>query len=689
MSSSQHANDTLNLVTKKIDQLVKRSEKLKASDPAAKTLAHEIAATAFAQHGNAATLLAPLLLSCAAKIRDKSGVNGKLKALPDWGTISDEDPRIHTHPLFPKSVGYRHPQPLAPPAVLAELPMPLPPAPLTPAPIQPALAPSPMPPITIVVKANPLAPGIHTRGRCGHQQGRRTCCKESKDPFEEAARSTKVKSKEFITDDEHDEVLADKVIFVKSKTTAVPGTQPAIPEVVKSKATQPADSASEDDASAEDDPSMCLFSVQCKCCIKDNVPCMVILGKKNGEIWKCCHRCDEKKMKCIRPTTEEATILWAVAAKKKAKAANKKAPVNTWAASCIRVPSVDSASEDDASAEDDPSMCLFSVQCKCCIKDNVPCMVILGKKNGEIWKCCHRCDEKKMKCIRPTTEEATILWAVAAKKKAKAANKKTLSPLVDKSTDEDAEGEDVAEPGGFLFLDWDADSQLPEAGMPASNVDNDVNMDFDAQTAVPDLPVSDVLVDAPPNQAVQQPSNLDIIQTIQAMRQEFAGMLQNSGDHAKAINQAINTQVSDLAHNWEERFTAMEKKMREVKLHTVGNMVSIRHMANTMKAFTASGDVSAFQPPPGPSTQRHPFGQIPPSWITQLPPLADDGHLQDPSTSEVGKLFTTAWDESRGPGAGVAGESSASAVESSSPCTGLNAGSQLSSLPSGSSSPKD
>ncbi|KAG1842962.1 hypothetical protein F4604DRAFT_1938408 [Suillus subluteus] len=495
MSSSQHTNDTLNLVVKKIDWLVKRSEKLKASDPAAKTLAHEIAvtlATAFTQHGNAATSLAPLLLSCMAEIRDKSGANGKLKALPNWGTISDNDPWIRTHPLFPKSVGKA---------------------------VEPA------------------------------SKKARTClkkCEASKAPQAKSrARSTKVKSKEFITDDECDEVPADKVIFVKSKTTAMPGTQTAIPEVAKSKGTQ------------------------CKRCIKDNIPCTVVLGKKKGKIWKCCRNCDEKKMKCIRLTPEEASIFQAVVAEKKAKAANKKSrtpaprtqsrvPVNTRATSRVRLPSVS----------------------------------------------------------------------------------RTLSPLVDKSTDEDAEGEDVAEPA-----------------------DNDINMDFDTQTAAPDLPVSD---------------------SIQAMCQEFAGMLQNSGDHSEAINRTINTRVNDLAHNWEERFAAMKKKMQEVELHMARNMVSIVHMANAMKAFTPLGDVSAFQPPPGPSTQGHPFGQIP-----QLPPLADDGHLHDPSASEVQKLFTTAWDESRGPGAGVAEESSASAVESSGSRTGLSAGSQLSSLPSGRSSPKD
>ncbi|KAG1839348.1 hypothetical protein F4604DRAFT_1691286 [Suillus subluteus] len=308
------------------------------------------------------------------------------------------------------------------------------------------------------------------------------------------ARSTKPKSKEFISDDEHNEVPADKVIFVKSKTTAVPSTQPAIP-VAKFKDTKPADSASEDDALDEDTSSVCLFSVQCQRCIKDDVPCAVVLSKKIGKIRKCYRHCNEKKMK-------------------------------------------------------------------------------------------------------------------------------TLSPLVDKSINEDAEGEDITKPA-----------------TPTPNVDNDVNMDFDTQKAMPNL-----LGDAPANPAVQQPSNLDIIQMIQAMHQEFIGMLQNSGDRSEALNQMINTRVNDLAHNWEERFATMEKKMWEVKLHMAGNMVSIGHMANAMKAFITSGDISAFQPTPG-----HLFGQIPPSWIPQLPPPADDGHPLDPSASEVGKLFTTAWDVSRGP----------------------------------------
>ncbi|KAG1854641.1 hypothetical protein F4604DRAFT_1932704 [Suillus subluteus] len=330
MSSAQQANDALNLVGEKINWLVKRSEKLKASDPAAKTLAHEIAMTLASQ------------LSFA-EIRDKSSTNGKLKALPDWGSISDNNPQIRTHPLFPKSVGYWCPQPLTPPAVLAELPAPLPPAP-----VKPTHAPSPVPPITIIPKAKLFVPGngnYNGHGKPAPKKARTHLKKQEESRAPQAksrAHFTKPKSKEFISDDEHDEVPADK-----SKTTAVPGTQPTIP-VAKSKDTKPTDSASEDDALDEDASSVHLFGIQCQRCIKDDIPCAVVLSKKMGEIRKCCRRCDEKKTKCICPTPEEVSILRAATAEKKAKAATKKAqtpaprtqsmvPVNTRAASCYEL----------------------------------------------------------------------------------------------------------------------------------------------------------------------------------------------------------------------------------------------------------------------------------------------------------------------------------------------------------------
>ncbi|KAG1834634.1 hypothetical protein DFJ58DRAFT_735767 [Suillus subalutaceus] len=89
------------------------------------------------------------------------------------------------------------------------------------------------------------------------------------------------RSKEFISDDEDDEVPADQVIYVKSKVKTRPSTQPTIPQIEKPDATESLDSSTED---ATAWPSVRIFGMQCERCIKDDIPCAVILGKKMGEL---------------------------------------------------------------------------------------------------------------------------------------------------------------------------------------------------------------------------------------------------------------------------------------------------------------------------------------------------------------------------------------------------------------------
>ncbi|KAG2108217.1 uncharacterized protein F5147DRAFT_652941 [Suillus discolor] len=111
ISSAENANKALNLAAEKILQLVKWLQKMPEDTLALKKMVHEITitlATTFAQHGNATTLLVPILLSCTAKIQDKSAPNGRLRTLPDWSVISDDDQQIQGHPLYGKTLGYRH-----------------------------------------------------------------------------------------------------------------------------------------------------------------------------------------------------------------------------------------------------------------------------------------------------------------------------------------------------------------------------------------------------------------------------------------------------------------------------------------------------------------------------------------------------------------------------------------------------
>jgi hypothetical protein len=64
--------------------------------------------------------------------------------------------------------------------------------------------------------------------------------------------------------------------------------------------------------------------------------------------------------------------------------------------------------EDDASGS---TKHLFGIQCKQCIKDDVLCIVMLGKKLGEVRKCCRHCEVKKTKYVHLTEEEAAALLA--------------------------------------------------------------------------------------------------------------------------------------------------------------------------------------------------------------------------------------------------------------------------------------
>ncbi|KAG1751735.1 hypothetical protein EDB19DRAFT_1824646 [Suillus lakei] len=306
MSSAQDANIVFNLVHNKISHLITRWAKLKEGDPAAKSLSRNIATTALSLHGNAMTSFTPMLLSCTAKIQDKSGPNGRLKGVPDWSSVSDDDPLIQGHPLFHKTVGYAYPAsaqtpPAASTTAPAVAPSPCPPMPAASMPeVTPTFSqlssPTPSPPPSPVIKHKLFVPGMKHKAltpslkpepkpklevidvpeplpkkhkMAGH-------AREASRAPTNGCKSVKAKSKEFVGDDA-DSNLQDKVIYVQKSAYSTSG----------------------------DPHPVHLFAVQCERCIKDDTPCTVILAKKTGKIQKCCLNCDIKKTKCARPSTEE------------------------------------------------------------------------------------------------------------------------------------------------------------------------------------------------------------------------------------------------------------------------------------------------------------------------------------------------------------------------------------------------
>ncbi|KAG2756753.1 hypothetical protein P692DRAFT_20868400 [Suillus brevipes Sb2] len=523
MSSSTRSNAEFALVTDKVCRLMTRSNKLKVGDPVAKTLAHEIAmalTTTFAQHGNAATSFSPLLLSCMAELRDKMGPNSRLAALPDWNTISDCDPWITSHPLFPKTVGYAQPTLAIPPPAA-----PRPPSPLTPTPATPATpTPTPAPAVTWV-PGKLFAWGI---AKCSapmpDDDDDKVVKVEEPAPKKQKTRPSQATSRAHpkwaksaaIVIHDYEEPPADWVVFVKNKTNAGPREKPPAPEVVN------------DDAPEGDDSEGTehLFGIQCEWCIRDDVPCAVILGKKLGEVRKCCRNCDEKKMKCVRPTPEQAEVLRAAVALKKSKAANRKTQAvkrtSSQARSTRAHPPSPALSNQDAEGEDDAA------------EEQLP--------------------------LAPAAQQVVDVDVPAAEQ---------------------------------------IDVDVPEIVSTSSNhVDNDINNE-------PPLPASpahalrDDITEEPP--ILASPTHM-LRETINMMHQEFAGMWQASSDHTEVIRREVNSRVDDIEDRLTAQIAAMEKKMRAVDLDTAQNAIQIGHMANALRIMTQPVGISAIGPIAGPST---------------------------------------------------------------------------------------
>ncbi|KAG0707136.1 hypothetical protein DFH29DRAFT_871730, partial [Suillus ampliporus] len=86
----------------------------------------------------------------------------------------------------------------------------------------------------------------------------------------------------------------------------------------------------------------------------------------------------------------------------------------------------------------------------------------------------------------------------------------------------------------------------------------------------------------------------------------------------------------------------------------------------------------------------HPYGQIPGSWVLKLPSVLDASQpIGTTTVSTVGRQWTTFWDVSKGPELAGHGDTFASMVQPSGIPICLSESSQLSSLPSAASSPKD
>ncbi|KAG2047804.1 hypothetical protein BDR06DRAFT_1013536 [Suillus hirtellus] len=579
MSSSDEANKALNLVTETICQLITRFDKLQVGDPAAKTLTHDIAvtlSTAFTQHGRMATVIPLILLSCTAKIWDKSGPDQKLKALPDWSTISDDNNRIQSHPLFPKILGYRPTNPLVmPPTHPTSLP--------SEATHQGAARAAPSLKMDAVAKKyNLVIPGNKHKApepeidspppKDTQLPVMRLPRKASRAPPQEKSRPCKrVKSKKFVSDDE-DKVLEDKVIYVKQKSQREQAIQPA---------SGPSTAVTPTVAPPTHQPPN-----QCEQCIRDDIACIIPPTKRVGDVRRSCRNCIERKTKCIRLTIDDADLLRGHMALKKAKAATAA--------------------------------------------------------------------NRKTKSRGPLSVRATRATSLAHVP----SPIKEVAPTTDDSADEDADGEDEPEPTPTASTSEVAGpnasnkklgdgSQEPEHSVTGDpgHVNNDIDMEISTENTLPaplPIPTSPKKTNS---MALQQPSLLDILWTIEALGKKFEGMVMTTTHASEALHQEMDGRVTALEEEWNQWFATMEAKIQEVEMKNHGNAVSIGHMANSFKMFSHTGKLGSFNHSTGPSGRSHPFGQLPATWM----PGTMDASNHDQSVSSAGMKYTTAWDLSQGP----------------------------------------
>ncbi|KAG1787887.1 uncharacterized protein HD556DRAFT_1312465 [Suillus plorans] len=108
------ANDALNVTLAVVQSLMKRFIKVKEGDPEALRLSDKIArhmAKDLKLYSGNATSFSPQLLSFATVVRQHSK-GGAFENIPDWTSITNNDPQIKSHPQFKKTMDYRPPSTL-------------------------------------------------------------------------------------------------------------------------------------------------------------------------------------------------------------------------------------------------------------------------------------------------------------------------------------------------------------------------------------------------------------------------------------------------------------------------------------------------------------------------------------------------------------------------------------------------
>ncbi|KAG1891905.1 uncharacterized protein F5891DRAFT_986463 [Suillus fuscotomentosus] len=336
------ANDALNATLAVVQSLVQRCIKVKKGDPEALRLSDEIArrvAKDLKLYSGNATSFSPQLLSFATVVRQHSK-GGAFENVPDWTSVTNDDPRIKNHPRFEKTVDYRPPSTFNHPAIgtSTDIPatVPIPPAIIVP-PSTPSTPPSMPSQTDLDVIATPVEEpkrrlqAAKNPPRVGHPahpplRYRHLYFPEAEREQWKIASAAGDSKKRKVEDEDTDGTkVAKKMRKVKSDVKKEPtggvihvkrrasNSLPLqeLPPVATDKdvllvadkdfldaETRPAEWGSDSDVATPWQHSVRYHPRRCDKCAKLDVACLVLPDKKFGYTRLACANCDNMKIVC-------------------------------------------------------------------------------------------------------------------------------------------------------------------------------------------------------------------------------------------------------------------------------------------------------------------------------------------------------------------------------------------------------
>ncbi|KAG2086814.1 uncharacterized protein F5147DRAFT_781510 [Suillus discolor] len=296
----EQANQALNITLATLQSLMKRCIKVKEGDPEALRLSDGIArcvAKDLKMYGGNTTSFSPQLLSFAAVVRENSK-GSTFESVPDWTSITDNDPCIKSHPRFDKTVDYLPPS--LNDLVIATATTNPPTTITTPTTVVPPSTQAALPSMPSLMESDILAgPEAETNGSSGLWKGD---AEDPPIPIDTPA-SLPAKYNLFVASTKKRKLVVedtDAAVAVAQNKLPSPSEEPVKKrkKVESQPITKPAVWGLDSDIVTPWKHSVRYHPWQCDKCAKLDIACIVLPDKKFGYTRLACKNCDSMKISC-------------------------------------------------------------------------------------------------------------------------------------------------------------------------------------------------------------------------------------------------------------------------------------------------------------------------------------------------------------------------------------------------------